>query len=85
MPPKRTRTGTIYSFFKKIEMAMDMDKDRDNLFVFREDRDGDGHRQEQNNFPIVAEEQRSAQAPNPEEQRTTEEAPRQPAPKIHDG
>jgi hypothetical protein len=51
MPPKRT----IDSFFKKI------------------DRDGDRHGQEQNNSPIVAEEQRtpeeqrSAEAPNPEE------------------
>jgi hypothetical protein len=51
-------------------------------FFKKIDRDGDEHGQEQNNSPIVAEEQRSAEAPNPEEQRTAEEAPRQPAPKV---
>ena len=67
MPPKRT----IDSFFKKIH------------------RDGDGVEQEQNNSPVVCPQPQldaagvvQEEAPNPGEQRTPEEAPREPAPKV---
>jgi hypothetical protein len=69
MPPKRRIDSTIDSFFKKV------------------DRDGEGHGREQNNSPVVFPQLDQGavveeEALNPDDSRTAEEAPRQPAPKV---